>query len=176
MTDHQPWRAVDHLSRRVAVAIYGLVLGVVLASCAAGGPDGAGTTAADTPKPAPTVTVTATPEPAPTVTVTVTMTPEPAPTVTVTAKASIQPTAPRAKSAPKPLPARPKVTHRPTRTTSPRPAPPPEPASCYPRSNSGNCYRPGQYCRNSDHGRTGVAENGEAIRCQDDNGWRWESI
>ncbi|MFD2081259.1 hypothetical protein [Actinopolymorpha cephalotaxi] len=160
---------------RTAVAAVGLVLGVLLTSCAAGGSDDPGATTAGTAKPVPTVTVTATPEPAPTVTVTTT--PEPAPTVTVTvaAKASVHRTAPRAKSAPKPVPVRPKVTHRPTKPKPHRPAPAPKPA-CYPRSNSGNCYKPGQFCRKSDHGATGVDADGDAIRCEDDNGWRWESI
>jgi hypothetical protein len=191
MTDQQPRCAFDQpqpssspatsgprwrrgRAGRAAVAVGGLVLGMMLASCAAGDP---GTVAADTPKPAPTVTVTATPEPAPTVTVT--MTPEPAPTVTVTAeaKASVHRTAPRAKSAPKPVPVRPKVTHRPAKPKPHRPAPKPAPRpACYPRSNSGNCYKPGQFCRKSDHGASGVDAYGKAIRCEDNGGWRWESI
>ncbi|MCW2497976.1 hypothetical protein [Jatrophihabitans sp.] len=52
----------------------------------------------------------------------------------------------------------------------------PPPAGCYPLTNSGNCYEPGEYCRSSDHGVTGVAGDGEAIRCEDNNGWRWEPI
>lgn len=55
------------------------------------------------------------------------------------------------------------------------PAPePPAPTGCYPLSNGGNCYSAGQYCRNSDHGATGVAGNGARIVCADNNGWRWE--
>jgi hypothetical protein len=45
---------------------------------------------------------------------------------------------------------------------------------CYPRTDSGNCYEPGEYCRASDHGASGVAGDGEAITCEDNNGWRWE--
>lgn len=56
---------------------------------------------------------------------------------------------------------------------APAPQPTPTP-SCYPLTNGGNCYEPGEYCRNSDHGATGVAGNGEAIICEDNNGWRWE--
>ena len=48
--------------------------------------------------------------------------------------------------------------------------------SCTPLTNGGNCYEPGQYCRNSDHGATGVAGNGTRIQCLDNNGWRWEPI
>ena len=48
------------------------------------------------------------------------------------------------------------------------------PAGCHPLSNEGTCYEPGEYCRNSDHGATGVAGDGETITCEDNNGWRWE--
>jgi hypothetical protein len=43
-------------------------------------------------------------------------------------------------------------------------------------TNSGKCYEPGEFCRNSDHGVSGVAGNGEKIRCEDNNGWRWEPV
>jgi hypothetical protein len=48
------------------------------------------------------------------------------------------------------------------------------PAGCYPLTNSGNCYEPGEYCRNADHGMSGVAGDGEPITCEDNDGWRWE--
>jgi hypothetical protein len=48
------------------------------------------------------------------------------------------------------------------------------PAGCYPLSNEGTCYEPGEYCRNADHGASGIAGDGEAITCEDNNGWRWE--
>jgi hypothetical protein len=57
------------------------------------------------------------------------------------------------------------------------PPPPPTtaaPASCHPLTDGGNCYSPGEYCRDSDHGVTGVAGNGETITCEDNDGWRWE--
>jgi hypothetical protein len=53
-------------------------------------------------------------------------------------------------------------------------APPPPPASCHPLTNSGRCYEPGEFCRETDHGASGVAADGEAITCEDNNGWRWE--
>lgn len=56
---------------------------------------------------------------------------------------------------------------------TPTPTPTPSP-SCYPLTNGGNCYEPGEYCRNSDHGAYGVAGNGESIVCAYNNGWRWE--
>jgi len=49
-------------------------------------------------------------------------------------------------------------------------------SSCYPLTNGGNCYEPGEFCRKSDHGRTGVAGDGKRIICADNNGWRWEPI
>jgi surface rod structure-forming protein G len=46
--------------------------------------------------------------------------------------------------------------------------------SCYPLTNGGNCYEPGEYCRTSDYGTSGVAGDGESITCEDNDGWRWE--
>ncbi len=48
------------------------------------------------------------------------------------------------------------------------------PAGCYPLTDSGNCYEPGEYCRNADHGMSGVAGDGKPITCEDNDGWRWE--
>jgi hypothetical protein len=47
-------------------------------------------------------------------------------------------------------------------------------AACYPLSNAGTCYEPGEFCRDSDHGATGVAGDGKKIICKDSVGWRWE--
>lgn len=58
--------------------------------------------------------------------------------------------------------------------SAPAPSPPASAASCYPLSNEGTCYEPGEFCRDSDHGVTGVAGDGEKIICEDNNGWRWE--
>jgi hypothetical protein len=54
--------------------------------------------------------------------------------------------------------------------------PPPSPASCYPLSNEGTCYEPGEFCRDDDHGMTGLAGDGETIVCEDNDGWRWEPV
>jgi hypothetical protein len=54
-------------------------------------------------------------------------------------------------------------------TTPNRPA-----AACYPLSSERTCYEPGEFCRDSDHGATGVAGDGEKIICQNSDGWRWE--
>lgn len=56
------------------------------------------------------------------------------------------------------------------------PAPPATATSCYPLSNEGTCYEPGEYCRNDDHGVTGVAGDGEKIICEYNDGWRWEPV
>jgi hypothetical protein len=46
--------------------------------------------------------------------------------------------------------------------------------SCYPRSDEGTCYEPGEYCRAADQGVAGIAGDGKTIVCMDDNGLRWE--
>ena len=52
---------------------------------------------------------------------------------------------------------------------------PPAPGgACYPLSNSGTRYEPGEFCRQSDAGVADVAGNGEKIICEDNNGLRWE--
>jgi hypothetical protein len=58
--------------------------------------------------------------------------------------------------------------------TTTQPPPTTAATSCYPLSDGGNCYEPGEYCRNSDHGASGRAGDGEAIMCENNNGWRWE--
>ena len=63
----------------------------------------------------------------------------------------------------------------PTSTTSPTPTPTPGSSACYPLSNEGGCYEPGEYCRDDDHGMTGRAGNGSTITCEDDNGWFWKA-
>ena len=45
---------------------------------------------------------------------------------------------------------------------------------CSPMTDAGGCYEPGEYCRDTDHGISGVAGDGESITCEDNNGWRWE--
>jgi hypothetical protein len=73
----------------------------------------------------------------------------------------------------------------PAEPPSTRPAPPPSTAppvqaapaalaGCTPKTDAGNCYEPGEFCRDSAHGASGVAGDGKAIRCEDNDGWRWE--
>jgi hypothetical protein len=53
-------------------------------------------------------------------------------------------------------------------------AAPSTPSSCYPQTKKGNCYEPGEICRKSDHGASGMTADGESIICEDNDGWRWE--
>jgi hypothetical protein len=67
----------------------------------------------------------------------------------------------------------------PAQPTSPPATQPPAPqpqASCYPISDEGTCYEPGEFCRDDDHGMTGLAGDGETIICEDNDGWRWEPV
>jgi hypothetical protein len=66
---------------------------------------------------------------------------------------------------------RPHVTPAPTTQAPPVAA---TPSGCYPFSDEGTCYEPGEYCRDSDEGMTGVAGDGEQITCEYNDGLRWE--
>jgi hypothetical protein len=68
-----------------------------------------------------------------------------------------------------------KAVAPPPQTTAPAAAPT-TPSGCSPLTNGGNCYEPGEYCRNSDHGASGVAGDGKRIICEDNDGWRWEPV
>lgn len=98
-------------------------------------------------------------------------------TTSAASQAPAPPTSAPPTSAPTtPAPTTPAST-RPAPTTPAAVAPPPTsmaPAGCHPLTNGGKCYEPGEFCRNSDHGVTGVAGDGETITCEDNDGWRWE--
>ena len=49
-------------------------------------------------------------------------------------------------------------------------------ASCSPKTSSGGCYAPGEFCPTADHDTKGTTSDGEAIVCQNKNGWRWEPV
>ena len=70
---------------------------------------------------------------------------------------------------PPPVPAPTTQAPQPVQTTA-------QPQGCSPQTDSGKCYEPGEYCRDNDHGVTGVAGDGEAIKCEDNDGWRWEPV
>jgi hypothetical protein len=95
--------------------------------------------------------------------------------VASTAPAVVATSAPAAVATPAP----PTTPAAATMAPSTAPAAPPttaaaSPAGCHPLSDEGTCYEPGEYCRDDDHGVSGVAGDGEAIICEDNDGWRWE--
>jgi hypothetical protein len=59
---------------------------------------------------------------------------------------------------------------------SPSPGPTGTSGSCHPKTSTGKCYEPGEFCPGADHGVTGVAGDGKTIRCENKNGWRWEAV
>ena len=104
-------------------------------------------------------------------------TPKPAKTAAPAARArpTRAPASP-AQTTPAVVPAQPSSPAPAQSTQSAAPPAAAAPAGCYPLSNAGTCYEPGEYCRNSDHGISGMAGDGEAITCEDNNGWRWEPV
>lgn len=69
--------------------------------------------------------------------------------------------------APAPAPAPTTQAPQPVQTTV-------QPQSCYPLTDGGKCYTPGEYCRDDDHGTSGIDADGDPIECVDNDGWRWE--
>jgi hypothetical protein len=120
--------------------------------------------------------------PAATATAMPTLTVLPTRTPTAAARVKAQPKQPHVTQAPPamspaaPPPPAPHTAAPPAPPAAQAPPAPPAPkkASCYPLSNEGTCYEPGEFCRKADHGTSGVAGDGEAITCEDNNGWRWE--
>ena len=68
----------------------------------------------------------------------------------------------------------PRVPPPPPAPKTTAPAPPPPPSGCYPKASTGNCYEPGEFCPHADAGMSGVAGDGKAIICEDNDGLRWE--
>jgi hypothetical protein len=77
-------------------------------------------------------------------------------------------------TAPTPAPTVTPVTQSPAPPVASSSQPAATPAHCYPFSDEGTCYEPGEYCRDDDHGVSGIAGDGESITCEDNDGWRWE--
>jgi hypothetical protein len=145
----------------LVLALYTVVAPTTIWGIALAGSNSSGAHVSSTVSPTPSNGSLALRSPTPTATpsATPTATPTPAPPAS---------TPPPAAPAPPPLgPAGPPAPAAPAQ-------PPAAPASCYPLSNSGTCYRPGQFCRDSDHGKTGRTADGQAIVCRNNNGWRWE--
>jgi hypothetical protein len=71
------------------------------------------------------------------------------------------------------------TTPAPVHTTTTAPQPPPPAPGCSPKTASGNCYQPGEFCSAAEHGMTGVAGDGAQIECENtDPGstWHWVAI
>lgn len=145
------WSKVVKIVATVACCIVAL-FGFMVIAAAASGPQ------TSTPNPD-TVTLTATTsEGTPQ---SKTAKPTHAPSTKTTPVATATP-APVATTAPAPVSA-------PVATDTPAPA-----TGCYPTTDEGKCYEPGEFCRNSDHGALGIAGDGTSIRCMYNNRWRWE--
>lgn len=151
------------LSRRKQFWIGGTaLLALGAAGCSQSGQDDAAKVAAASAKPAPTVTVTVTA----TATATETATPAPAPTVTKTKTVKVP---------------GPTVTTTVTRAASSgsggsggSSGGAAKTSTCSIRSNAGNCYSAGQFCRNSDHGALTTTASGARIKCSySGSAWRW---
>ncbi|MGW4896065.1 hypothetical protein ACWEQL_27995 [Kitasatospora sp. NPDC004240] len=144
--------------RRAPAAVAGFVIAVALALT------GCEPTPADTPvtPPAPAVVTTPAAVPAPATT------PPPAPPVTsppappAPAPTTAAPAAPAAPPSAK-APTTPKATpsERPAPTAAPVPA-----GDCEIRSEAGNCYKAGQYCRKADLGRSTHDATGRLLTCR----------
>jgi hypothetical protein len=159
----EPFRRYDRIAGAVFVAL--LVIGVITLSV---------TSPKASTRAAPAVRASTSHAPAPTAAAHTSKPPPPRPRPTATVAPPAPPThaAPAAPATHAPPP--------PPPTTPAAPPPPPvtqaAPAGCTPRTNAGNCYEPGEFCRDSDHGATGVAGDGKAIECEDNDGWRWEPV
>jgi hypothetical protein len=157
-----------------------LALIIVIAAARSGGPSsppGKGTTAGLTTTTSPTATQSPShhaTRAAATVGKTQSRKTQPAPPAT---SHGPTPSAPAAPSAPAP-PTTPAAVIAPPPSAAPTSGPPSSaaPASCDPLTNSGKCYEPGEFCRTSDHGASGVAGDGEPITCENNGGWRWEPV
>jgi hypothetical protein len=157
----KPWPA-RHKVLTVLLGFCGLVFVIGIAAAASSSSSTPAVTSSPIAK-APAVTASPTVTKTATATQTVTTAPPttPAPPATpAQTAAAVQQTAPST----------------PAQTTSAAPPASTAPASCYPLSNAGHCYEPGEFCRASDHGVSGVAGDGKAIKCEDNDGWRWEPV
>ena len=168
--DRKPW-AARHKVLTGLLAFCGLAF-IVGAASAAGFSSSSSRSAAAAGSPAvkaPATTASPTLTKAPVATHAVTTAPStPAPATPAPPPAQPRATAAVHKSAPS-------VPARTTTAAPPSPTASKPPADCSPLTSAGKCYEPGEFCRESDHGMSGVAGDGEAIKCIDKDGWRWEA-
>ncbi|MGW4648287.1 hypothetical protein [Kitasatospora sp. NPDC004289] len=157
-----------HLRTALRTAFLAVAV-TALAACGPGTvtPAKAPTSPAAASSPAATPTPTATPSPTPTPTAVETPTQAPA-AVTPAAAPAATTKAPTTKAAtPKPATTAPAAP----RTTAPAAQ------VCEIKSNAGNCYNDGQFCRKADLGRSTHDRNGEWITCKVDGSvYRWIAV
>jgi hypothetical protein len=170
--DRKPW-AARHKVLTGFLAFFGLVF-IIGAAAAAGFSSSSSLSRSAAVASSPTVKAPATiasptVKKAPVATYAVTTAPS-TPAPTTPAPPSTQPRTSAAVQ--KSAPSTPAQT---TAAATPSPTASKTSANCSPLSNTGKCYEPGEYCRKSDHGMSGVAGDGEAIKCVDNDGWRWEA-
>lgn len=146
-----------------------LIVGVGIGATGEDGQQTVGSSAKPTATVTATATTTAKPEPAPTVTETVKAKAKPRPTVTVTKRAP-------AKSAESGTGSGSGSGGGGGTSTSGGGGSSAQDSTgkCSIRSNAGNCYAAGQFCRNADHGSTTSTADGRKIKCaQNGSSWRW---
>lgn len=140
---------------RTAVAFVTGLAALTLAAC---GP--AGTQSAGSGTPAVTSTPTTYVSPSPSIS------PSPVPSTTAppsTSPASVPVTRHATTAAPRHTTARP--VHHTSAPPAHRTTAPAASGVCSIRSNAGNCYHAGQFCRNADLGETTTDANGRSIKC-----------
>ena len=49
-------------------------------------------------------------------------------------------------------------------------------AACELKDNLGKCYQAGEFCSTANHGASGIGAGGALIKCDDNDGWRWEAV
>ncbi|MFI0724208.1 hypothetical protein [Streptomyces sp. NPDC021224] len=141
---------------RTVVAVIGGFAAFTLTACGPAGTPDAGSAARATPTATASTSTTraATPttEPA-----TTSPSPTTAPPTTSAPPTTTAPPAPKKTAAPRRTTARPVVRHT---------VAAPKKDVCSIRSNAGNCYKAGQFCRNADLGATTTDANGRDITCE----------
>jgi hypothetical protein len=174
------WRRLPGLSATAPAAVFAILLALytVVAPVTVWGLAAAGSSSggAASPTPAATAAQVRAPAATPTPSATPSATPTPAPPTPSSTPTPAPPTPTPAPATPPPPPPPPTSTPvaQPATAIPAAPAQAPAASGCSPKTNSGGCYSAGEFCRSSDHGASGRAENGEAIVCRNNNGWRWE--
>jgi hypothetical protein len=162
------------VQRRTIITVVVGVLAIIAFSTMGQSPSTTTVALSPTASPTPSASPSATPSPAAPAPVVVKTTVAPAtttpPKTTAAAPAPVRTSAAPVYSAPAPAPTtQAPQPVQPVQTSAPQP-------NCSPLTDGGKCYEPGEYCRDDDHDVTGTAGDGETIKCEDNDGWRWEPV